>query len=204
MLIESIWSFLVITLIASIAGLGTGWFFLVVVERSERNGDNNDTEKNHALKDLLSEARESGKEAEGSAKSQIESALEELRRQRKRAANMKYYDGIASLQGERVSEVESFKKGGGKVVGYFCLFAPIELIRASGALPLRLDSGLYCTVAPSEQLLPGDACPVVKSTLGMGILGVSEYFRLCDVLVCPSSCDMKTKEADFLESFVPV
>jgi benzoyl-CoA reductase/2-hydroxyglutaryl-CoA dehydratase subunit BcrC/BadD/HgdB len=203
-LIENILSFIVITLIASIAGLGMGWFFLVVVERSERNGDNNDAEENHALKDLVSEARESGRGAEVAARSQIESALGELSRQRNRPARMSYYDGVASLQGKRVSEIGRFKKGGGKVVGYFCLFVPIELIRASGALPLRLDSGLYCTVSPSEQLLPGDACPVVKSTLGMGILGVSEYFRLCDVLVCPSSCDMKTKKADFLENLVPV
>ena len=201
---ESLGRFLIIILIASVAGLGIGWLFLSTVERSERKEEKKETKKKDALNALLANLKASKGDTEASATSQITLALTNLAKQRRRPENMQHFDSIARFQGERIDEIEAFKKAGGKVVGFFCSFVPIELIYASGALPLRLDSGLYCTVAPSEQLLPSDACPVVKSTLGTEMLELSPYFKSCDVFVCPSSCDMKTKVADVLEDFVPI
>jgi benzoyl-CoA reductase/2-hydroxyglutaryl-CoA dehydratase subunit BcrC/BadD/HgdB len=201
--IEGVWRFLIIVLIASLAGLGGGWFFLLLTEKSEGK-ERNAKRRNEALNALISSVRAAKGDAETSATNQITLALANLAKQRNRPAVMQYYDEIATLQGRRVREVEAFKKAGGKVVGFSCMFVPIELIHASGALPLRLDGGLYCTLAPSEQLLPSDACPVAKSMLGTEMLELSPYFKLCDVFVCPSSCDMKTKLADTLEDFTPI
>jgi benzoyl-CoA reductase/2-hydroxyglutaryl-CoA dehydratase subunit BcrC/BadD/HgdB len=143
-------------------------------------------------------------EAQVSGKNQVTLSLSSLRKQQKRPALMEYYDKTAEFESARVDEIESFRRKGGKVVGFFCLFPPIELIRASGATPIRIDSGLYCAVGPSEQLLPSDVCPLVKSALGTQILQLSPYLELCDALICPSSCGMKAKLGELLEDFTPV
>ncbi len=203
-LIESLNRFLIAIVVASAAGLGTGWLFLLIAGRIAREEKKEGIEKSDALKALLSNLKASKSESETSASTQIALAITNLTNQPKRPANMQYYDDISTFRGKRVDEVEAFKKAGGKVVGYFCLFVPTELICASGALPLRLDGGLYCSVAPSEQLLPSDACPVAKSALGTEMLELSPYFKLCDVLVCPTSCDMKSKLGDMFDEFAPV
>jgi benzoyl-CoA reductase/2-hydroxyglutaryl-CoA dehydratase subunit BcrC/BadD/HgdB len=153
---------------------------------------------------LLTNLRANRAEAQVSAKSQVTVSLSSLRKQQRRPALMEYYDKVAEFDGARIDEIESFRGKGGKVVGFFCLFPPIELIRASGATPIRTDSGLYCAVGPSEQLLPSDVCPLVKSALGTKILQLSPYLELCDALICPSSCGMKAKLGELLEDFMPI
>jgi benzoyl-CoA reductase/2-hydroxyglutaryl-CoA dehydratase subunit BcrC/BadD/HgdB len=144
------------------------------------------------------------REAEDSDRKQVEVAVAGLVKQPARPRLMQYYENAARFPQNRVKELEGFKRAGGKVVGYLCLFAPLELIRAAGAVPIRLESGSHSAVVSSEQLLPTDACPVVRSTLGMKMLDLSPYLRLCDILVCPASCEMKSKLGEVLEEFTTI
>jgi hypothetical protein len=84
-----------------------------------------------------------------------------------RPQTMKYFDQMASYDSPRIQELKEWKEKGGKVVGTLCVFAPNELILASGAKLVRLCSGYYDAQHPANELL-GDAglCPLVKSTLG--------------------------------------
>ena len=205
--LENVANFLVITVIGSFAGLGLGWLILSLIEKGENVESAHEDEmsgKKYVTSALLSNLKVYKKETEASAGRQIKLALANLREQQRRPALMEYYDSIAAFDQGRILEIEAFRRAGGKVVGFFCLFAPIELIEASGAMPLRVDSGIYSGVAPSEQLLPSEACPVVKSELGAKMLELSPYLRLCDVLVCPSSCGMKAKLGEILEDFATI
>jgi len=174
------------------------------MEKRDRTLDSKTNEKRYVSDTLLSSLKVSRERAGANARSQITLALADLKNQNERSALMDYYDSIVRLQRGRVDEVDALRKAGGKVVGYLCMFVPVELICASGAVPLRLDSGFYCTVMPSEQLLPSEVCPVVKSFLGTAMLDLSPYLRLCDVLICPGSCGTKTKLSEILEDFVPI
>src|SRR4030067_2828355 len=51
-----------------------------------------------------------------------------------RPAGMQYFDEIANLFGQRQEELQTAKKKGKKVIGYFCAFAPIELVLGAGAI----------------------------------------------------------------------
>jgi benzoyl-CoA reductase/2-hydroxyglutaryl-CoA dehydratase subunit BcrC/BadD/HgdB len=206
-LLEGVASFLVILAVGSFAGLGTGWFILSQMgkrEKIEGAGEDDMRGKRYATKALLSNLSLNKEKAEATARSQITLARANLGKQQGRPTAMEYYDDIFAFDRGRIDEVRAFRSAGGKVVGFFCLFVPIELVRACGALPLRVDSGLFSGVALSEQLLPSEVCPVVKSALGAEMLELSPYLSLCDVVVCPSSCGMKAKLGEILEDFAPI
>lgn len=123
-----------------------------------------------------------------------------------RATTMAYFDDMAHLySNDRTKEIKEHKKNGGKVIGTFCMFAPLELIYAADAIPVRLCSGEHGTITTGEEILadPG-LCPLVKSSLG-GIMGkASPYFEQCDVVVLPMVCDAKMKMGEVLADFIQV
>jgi len=118
---------------------------------------------------------------------------------------MEYFERMAAYDSPRLDELRDFKEKGGKVVGTLCVFAPNELIIASGAKIVRLCSGYYDSVHPANELL-GDAglCPLVKSTLGNRMVGSDPLFELCDLVVAPATCDGKMKLGEILADFIPV
>src|ERR1017187_5415942 len=62
--------------------------------------------------------------------------------------------------------VEAAKAGGRPIVGIMCEFTPREIILAAGGVPVCLCGGSAATIAPAEQLLPANLCPLIKSTFG--------------------------------------
>src|SRR4030066_1231352 len=81
-----------------------------------------------------------------------------IERMRKTSANrptaMQYFDEIANLFGQRQEELQTAKKNGQKVIGYFCAFAPIELVLAADAIPVRVSSGWYDTSKIGDRGVP--------------------------------------------------
>lgn len=122
-----------------------------------------------------------------------------------RPEGMKYYDESAIFFTARAEEILQFKNSGKKVIGTLCTFIPSELVRATGSVPIRLCSGFYEAVQPANDLL-SDAglCPLVKSTLGTKIAKLSPYFELCDLVICPVTCDGRMKLGEILEDYLPV
>ncbi len=139
-----------------------------------------------------------------SARKLMSENLERMRRTQNRPDNMKYFDEIADIFGKREKEIQSFKEKGGKVIGYFCALAPIELIYAVGAIPIRLCSGIYDTVRLGEEILPVEVCPIAKSYLGLKIARVSPLYDLCDAIINTTTCDVKTKLGEIMEDYLPV
>ncbi len=140
------------------------------------------------------------------ARELIDHYLVEMQRAPSRPEAMEWFDGRARvLDSERIKEIERHKEAGGKVIGTLCLFAPLELIRAAGAIPVRLCSGFHNTIATGEELM-ADAglCPLVKSTLGVKMSRASPYFEAADAVVVPMVCDPKLKLGEVLQDFVEV
>jgi benzoyl-CoA reductase/2-hydroxyglutaryl-CoA dehydratase subunit BcrC/BadD/HgdB len=75
-----------------------------------------------------------------------------------------------------------------KLVGYFCNYAPRELIAASGAIPLRLADGGTCdTKSRGERYVRSDACPFCKSCLDL--FARDPLYRRVSAVVTASMCD---------------
>jgi benzoyl-CoA reductase/2-hydroxyglutaryl-CoA dehydratase subunit BcrC/BadD/HgdB len=101
---------------------------------------------------------------------------------------------------QRLAELRASDR---RVAGTYCYFVPEELLRAFDVTPVRLCSGFTETIAPSEEVLPRDICPLVKSSFGSAVVG-GGYLDECDVIILPTSCDAKTKLGEYLADYKPV
>ncbi len=108
-----------------------------------------------------------------------------------------HYMRAEGLYKDMIDELRKAKNEGTKIVGTFCNMVPYELIRASGAIPIRLCGGYEGSIGPAEKILPRVYCPVIKSTYGL-LEELSPYFDLIDIAICPTTCDGKKKLSEML------
>ena len=118
-----------------------------------------------------------------------------------RAETMQYFDEVADFFGKREKEIRTAKEAGKKVIGYTCLFAPTELILAAGAIPVRVNSGWYDTSKLGDRVVPVEVCPVVRSTIGAKMIGLSPYLEMSDALISVLTCDGMTKMGEILSDY---
>src|SRR3972149_71461 len=133
---------------------------------------------------------------------------ENIERMKKTAHNrpegMQYFDEIANFFGQREKELQAAKENGKKVIGYLCMFAPQELILAADAIPVRVSSGWYDTSKLGDRVVPVEVCPMVRSTIGAKMIGLSPYLELSDALISVLTCDGMTKLGEILSDYKTV
>ena len=112
---------------------------------------------------------------------------ENIERMKKTSQNrpeaMQYFDEIANFFGQREKEIQAAKESGKKVIGYFCMFAPTELILAADAIPVRVNSGWYDAAKLGDRVVPVEVCPIIRSTIGAKMISLSPYLELSDALI---------------------
>jgi benzoyl-CoA reductase/2-hydroxyglutaryl-CoA dehydratase subunit BcrC/BadD/HgdB len=133
---------------------------------------------------------------------------ENIERMKKTSANrpqaMQYFDEISNFFGQREEEIRAAKEKGKKVIGYNCMFAPIELILAADAIPVRVGSGWYDASKLGDRIVPVEVCPIVRSTIGAKMIGLSPYLELSDAIINPLTCDGMTKLSEILADYKPI
>jgi benzoyl-CoA reductase/2-hydroxyglutaryl-CoA dehydratase subunit BcrC/BadD/HgdB len=78
-------------------------------------------------------------------------------------------------------------------VGILCEFTPRELILAAGGVPVCLCGGSLEMIAPAEEILPANLCPLIKSTFGYHLTRSNPFLEMADLLVAETTCDGKKK-----------
>ena len=121
-----------------------------------------------------------------------------------RPKEMDYFDEISNLFGKRQQEISEQKQAGKKVIGYTCMFAPIELIIAAGAIPVRVGSGWYDSAKLGDRIMPVEVCPVIRSTVGAKMVHLSPFLELSDAIITPLTCDGRTKLSEILADYKPI
>ena len=121
-----------------------------------------------------------------------------------RPAGMQYFDDVSNFFGQRQKEIQEEKAKGRKVIGYFCVFAPVELILAADAIPVRVNSGWYDTSKLGDRIVPVEVCPVIRSTIGAKMIGLSPYLELSDTVITTLTCDGMTKLSEILSDAMPI
>jgi benzoyl-CoA reductase/2-hydroxyglutaryl-CoA dehydratase subunit BcrC/BadD/HgdB len=121
-----------------------------------------------------------------------------------RPEGLKYFDDISNFFGTRQKELQAEKAKGKKVIGYFCIFTPIELILAADAIPVRVNSGWYDTSKLGDRVVPVEVCPVIRSTIGAKMIDLSPYLELSDALISSLTCDGMTKLSEIMSDTKPV
>lgn len=89
-------------------------------------------------------------------------------------------------------------------IGVYCMLIPEEIIYAAGATPIRLCGGCYEAAQIGEDYVPRDGCPLVKSSMGFSVRKGMAVYDLCDVVIIPTTCDVKRKLGEELSQFKEV
>jgi benzoyl-CoA reductase/2-hydroxyglutaryl-CoA dehydratase subunit BcrC/BadD/HgdB len=101
----------------------------------------------------------------------------------------------------RPEEIREAKNKGIKIVGYFPgNYVPVEIIHASGALPICLmQNGDSASINASKSLLPEHYCPFAKAQIGEIILKRNPYYKMIDLIIAPITCQHLRKVSEILE-----
>lgn len=100
--------------------------------------------------------------------------------------------------------MESAAADGKKIAGIYCIFAPSELIRAAGAVPVGLCGKQQAPIPAAEEVLPAALCPLIKSSYGYAVTDTCPFFAASDFIVAETTCDGKKKMFELLADLKPL
>ncbi|MDQ5985707.1 MAG: hypothetical protein CSYNP_01423 [Syntrophus sp. SKADARSKE-3] len=114
-------------------------------------------------------------------------------------------DGYAGEPAKRaLAFIQSQRELGKNVVGTYCGYAPLEIIRAMDAVPAMLCAFANKTVEPAEVNLPANLCPLIKSSYGFIITDTCPFFTLSEAVIAETTCDGKKKMFELIASHRPM
>lgn len=111
---------------------------------------------------------------------------------------------LQQMSDRNLSDIDQAKKEGRKVIGFYCLYSPVEIALAAGAIPLSLCGTKNDPIEAAEKVLPRNLCPLIKSSYGYAATDTCPYFRASDLVVGETTCDGKKKMFELLAEFRPM
>jgi len=93
---------------------------------------------------------------------------------------------------------------GSPVVGIYCGYAPLEVIKAMDCTVAVLCAFSNKTVSVAEGVLPANLCPLIKSSYGFIMTDTCPFFGLSDVVVAETTCDGKKKMYELIRDIKPM
>jgi benzoyl-CoA reductase/2-hydroxyglutaryl-CoA dehydratase subunit BcrC/BadD/HgdB len=103
-----------------------------------------------------------------------------------------------------VYQIHTAKAKGIPIAGIYCVFAPGELIRAAGAVPIGLCGKEEGPIPAAETDLPAALCPLIKSSYGYALTKACPFFEAADFIIGETTCDGKKKMFELLGQRKPV
>jgi benzoyl-CoA reductase/2-hydroxyglutaryl-CoA dehydratase subunit BcrC/BadD/HgdB len=113
-------------------------------------------------------------------------------------------DKLTVLSERNLLDIEKAKEDGVKFAGLFCMYAPVELVLAAGAIPVSLCGTRNEPVAAAEKILPRNLCPLIKSSFGFVVTDSCPFFHASDLVIAETTCDGKKKMFELLQAYRPV
>ncbi|OPY07116.1 MAG: 2-hydroxyglutaryl-CoA dehydratase, D-component [Syntrophaceae bacterium PtaB.Bin038] len=99
--------------------------------------------------------------------------------------------------------VLSKREQGAHVIGLYCGYAPLELIRAIKGIPAFLCASSGKTIAAAEAVLPANLCPLIKSSFGYIRTKSCPFYELSEVVIGETTCDGKKKMFELIAPLKP-
>lgn len=108
------------------------------------------------------------------------------------------------ITGRNVLALQEAKANGKKVVGQYCIYSPLEIALAAGAVPVSLCGTKNDSIPAAETILPRSLCPLIKSSFGFALQDSCPYLAASDIVVADTTCDGKKKMYELLAAYRPV
>lgn len=113
-------------------------------------------------------------------------------------------DRFINNPSERILDSIIWKRNIGlPVVGIYCAYAPLELVRAIGAVPACLCAFSRKTIEEAETILPGNLCPLIKSSFGFIKTDTCPFYALSEAIIGETTCDGKKKMFELIRHIKP-
>ncbi len=103
-----------------------------------------------------------------------------------------------------VLALQEAKQAGVKVVGQYCIYSPLEMALAAGAVPVSLCGTKNDSIFSAESILPRSLCPLIKSSFGFALEDSCPYLAASDIVVADTTCDGKKKMFELLAERKPM
>ena len=114
-------------------------------------------------------------------------------------------DGFAGEATKRtLTYLQTQREKGKNIVGIYCGYAPLELIRAMGAAPAVLCAFANKTIEAAETVLPANLCPLIKSSYGFIKTDTCPFFALSEAVIAETTCDGKKKMFELISDVKPM
>lgn len=98
----------------------------------------------------------------------------------------------------RSQRVRELKAAGKKIVGYPCVYVPLEMLTALDIVPYQTCGDMREPVTEADRALPHSFCPVMRNYLDCALKGKNDFL---DGMVTAHSCDPQEKTARVWESY---
>ncbi len=114
-------------------------------------------------------------------------------------------DGFAGEAAKRtLNYLQTQRERGTNIVGTYCGYAPLEVIRAMGAAPAVLCAFADKTIAAAETVLPANLCPLIKSSYGFIQTDTCPFFAISQAVIAETTCDGKKKMFELIADIKPM
>jgi benzoyl-CoA reductase subunit C len=98
----------------------------------------------------------------------------------------------------RSQRVRELKAAGKKIMGYPCVYVPLEMLTALDIVPYQTCGDMREPVTEADRALPHSFCPVMRNYLDCALKGKNDFL---DGMVTAHSCDPQEKTARVWESY---
>ncbi|MBM4453226.1 MAG: 2-hydroxyacyl-CoA dehydratase [Chloroflexi bacterium] len=105
----------------------------------------------------------------------------------------------AEIYGDRPERTKELKAQGKKIVGYPCVYVPLEMLTALDMVPYRTYANINESVTEADRALPASFCPIMRSCLDCALKGKEDFL---DGFIAAHSCDPQEKTMRVWESYV--
>jgi len=105
----------------------------------------------------------------------------------------------AEIYNDRSKRVKELKSQDKKIVGYPCVYVPLEMLTALDLVPYRVYADIKEPVTEADRALPTSFCPIMRSCLDCALKHKDDFL---DGFVAAHSCDPQEKTARVWESYV--
>jgi benzoyl-CoA reductase/2-hydroxyglutaryl-CoA dehydratase subunit BcrC/BadD/HgdB len=113
-----------------------------------------------------------------------------------------YVDEPASKR--LIAYLQTEREAGSEVVGIYCGYAPVEVIRALDLVPVSLCAFSNATIKAAEAVLPANLCPLIKSSYGFILKDACPFFAMSDAVIAETTCDGKKKMFELIAGRKPM
>jgi benzoyl-CoA reductase/2-hydroxyglutaryl-CoA dehydratase subunit BcrC/BadD/HgdB len=105
---------------------------------------------------------------------------------------------VQEIYQNRSQRAKELKAAGKKIIGYPCVYVPLEMLTALDLVPYRAYGDIREAVTEADRALPTSFCPIMRTCLDCDLKGKNDFL---DGMVTAHSCDPQEKTVRVWESY---